>query len=193
MTSIEQRLNLWHLAAQPLLAGVPGDLVELGCFQGATATIFGTAIQRYAPDRHLHLYDHFGVEFHLSGQDIEGKVTANFRAAALPAPIIHRGDFAATVPKELPDQIAFAHIDCGCGGDPDAHRRTVVFLLQHVYPRMPSGAVCVLMDYHDPERCAGPDYNPGVRRGVQEFLTDKMDRVGSLWGGEYAHGCFRKR
>lgn len=191
MTTLEQRMNLWHLATQPLLAGVPGDAIELGCFQGATAAIFGIALQRYGPGRRLHLFDRFDMCFHLTGENILDRVKANFERAQLPMPELHPGDFSETVPAGLPEQIAFVHIDCGFGGPVDPHRRTVIRLLEEVYPRMPDGAVCVLMDYHPPTQ-PGPDYNPGVYRAAEEFFANKPEKVSSLLGGEYSHGCFRK-
>jgi O-methyltransferase len=40
MTSVEQRMNMFHLMDQVLGYGVPGDVVELGCFQGESGVLF---------------------------------------------------------------------------------------------------------------------------------------------------------
>ena len=191
-TTLEQRINLWHLVSQPLAYGVRGDVVELGCFEGRTAVIFAQAIEQLAPGRQLHLFDHFGVGFHLGDQDIEQEVRRNFELAGCAPPFIHRGDFADTVPAALPERIAFAHFDCGFGGDVPAHRATLTRLLTHVYPRMSAGAIGVLMDSYDPEAGDVRNCNPGVAPTVTEFFADKPERIVSLWGGQYAHAFFRK-
>ncbi len=192
MTNVEQRINLWHLASQPLAYGVSGDLVELGCFDGKTATIFSRVMEELAPDRHLHLYDHFQIGFNLTGRDIYQEVLRNFYTTGCKPPVIHNGDFAVTVPADLPAQIAFVHIDCGFGGDPEQHKNTILFLLEHVYPRMPQGAIGVLMDYYDPALCSGGNVNPGVAWAADAFFADKPETVGVLWANEYTHGYFRK-
>ncbi len=192
MTNLLQRQNLWHLAMQPLVVPIPGDYVDLGCFDGKTSVIFSRVLQVLAPDRSLHLYDHFAISFHLTGKDIQQQVSQNFRYVGLPEPVIHAGDFRATVPARLPDAIAFVHIDCGFGGDPLAHAAVLGYLLSHIYPRMSQGAVCVLADFHDPDVRDRPDYNPGVRVAVQDFFADKPEKVSVLLADDYTHGYFRK-
>jgi len=192
MTNVEQRLNLWHLSSQTLAYGVPGDFAELGCFDGKTAVIFARVIEHFAPDRHLHLYDHFRISFNLTGRDIKQELLDNFQIANCPAPVIHNGDFIDTIPKELPDAIAFAHIDCGFGGDVGAHKLTVLHLLQHIYPRMSPGGIIVLMDYYDAATGAKVDVNPGVALAAHEFFADKPEKVSALWANEYTQGYVRK-
>jgi O-methyltransferase len=193
MTNFEQRLSLWHLVSQPLAYGVPGDVVELGCFDGKTAVIFAKVIEELDPARSLHLFDHFKVEFKQQGRDIRARVLEHFQMARCVAPLIHEGDFLDTVPGQLPETIAFVHIDCGFGGNPREHQATIQRLLEHVYPRMPRGAIGVLMDYHDLAQADGVNHNPGVKPAADTFFTDKPEKVGSLWADEYAHGYFRKR
>ena len=191
-TTLEQRINLWHLASQPIAYGVPGDFVELGCFDGRTAVIFARVIEELDPTRRLHLFDHFGVGFHLGGQDVEAEVRRNFEIARCAPPVIHCGDFATTVPTELPERIAFAHFDCGFGGDEMAHRATLTLLLEHVYRRMAPGSIGVLMDYCGPAEGNARNCNPGVGPAADSFFADKPERIVALWGGEYAHAFFRK-
>lgn len=192
MTTLEQRINLWHLAQQPLAYDVPGDFVELGCFDGKTAVIFARALQECGPGRALHLYDHFQIASHLGGRDIREVLIENFRAAACAPPVLHPGDFRATVPAELPERIAFVHIDCGFGGDIDQHRATVFRLLEHVYPRMARGAIGVLMDYHDPAGSGAAGHNPGASLAAQAFFEGRPEKMTAIWAGEYSHGFFRK-
>ena len=192
MTTVEQRLNLWHLAQQPLAYDVPGDYVELGCFDGKTAVIFGRALEESGSGRQLHLYDHFQIGFHLHGRDIKDELRENFRQAGCPPPVLHPGDFRATVPAELPERIAFAHVDCGFGGEVDQHRAMVLHLLDHLYPRMPRGAIGVLMDYHDAALGEGVSHNPGATLAAREFFVGRPEKMIGIWAGEYAHGFFRK-
>ena len=192
MTTVEQRLNLWHLAQQPLAYDVPGEYVELGCFDGKTAVIFARALEESGSGRQLHLYDHFQIAFHLHGRDIKSELIENFRQTGCLPPVLHPGDFRTTVPAELPAQIAFAHLDCGFGGEVDQHRATVLRLLQQLYPRMPRGAIGVLMDYHDPALDEGVSHNPGATLAAREFFEGRPEKMIGMWAGEYAHGFFRK-
>ncbi len=192
MTNVAQRANLWHFASQVIAYGVPGEFVEFGSFDGKCGVIFQKVIDATDPSRRLHLYDHFQFAFNLTGRDIQTELKRNFAAAGASAPVIHVGDFEDTVPDELPEQLAFVHIDCGFGGDPQAHADVVERLLEHAYPRMSKGAVCLLMDYHEAGRSEGPDHNPGAAIAAHRFFSDKPEKVSLLWAGEYSHGYFRK-
>ncbi len=192
MTSLEQRINLWHLAEQVLACGIPGDFAEFGCFDGRTATLFGRLLVEGGGGRRLHLFDHFAVAFHLTGRDIEAELRENFRIAEAGRPTIHRGDFQETVPARLPGLVAFAHIDCGFGGDPEAHRRTVLHLLEHLLPRMAPGAIGVLMDYRHADRHEVAEYNPGTRRAADAFFAGRRETLTCLHAGEACHAFFRK-
>jgi O-methyltransferase len=58
---------------------------------------------------------------------------------------------------------------------------------------MSNGAICVLMDYHDKTvNNIAYNINPGVKLGCDEFLSDKPERIISLYGNQYSHGYFRK-
>jgi O-methyltransferase len=97
------------------------------------------------------------------------------------------------VPAELPEKISFIHIDCGFGGDPLAHKKVILHLFEHIYPRMSPGAVCVLMDYNDPAANGlAQDLAPGVKMAADEFLAGKPESMVALYGNSYLHGYFRK-
>lgn len=192
MTNVAQRANLWHFASQVIAYGVPGDFVEFGSFDGKCGVIFQKVIDATDPMRRLHLYDHFQFEFNLTGRDIQSELKRNFASASASPPVIHVGDFEDTVPDELPETLALVHIDCGFGGDPEAHAEAIERLLEHAYPRMSPGAVGLLMDYHEAGRSEGPDHNPGVAIAARRFFSDKPEKVSLLWAGEYSHGYFRK-
>jgi len=192
MTNLAQRENLWHFASQVLAYGVPGEFAEFGCFDGQAAVIFQKVIDELDPSRRLHLYDHFQISFALTGRDIRQELVRNFEKAQATLPVIHEGDFNDTIPGQLPEQLAFVHIDCGFGGDPRAHEEVVYRLLEQAYPRMSPGAVGVLMDYHEAGRSTGTDFNPGVGVAARRFFEDKPEKMSLLWTGEYTHGYFRR-
>ena len=192
MTTVEQRINMYHLASQVLFCGVPGDFVELGCFTGQTAALFQKVIEHYDPMRILHVYDSFEYMARRIG-NVEDVLIGNFRSAGVKLPKIHKGLFKDTIPRDLPVAIAFAHIDCGYGGDQELQKQRVLHCLKHVYARMSPGAICLLMDYHDPSLTIGGfDCNPGVKRACDEFFQDKPESVCVLYGNDYSHAYFRK-
>jgi len=153
--------------------------------------LFQKVIQGYAPERTLHVYDSFRMKAHVKGS-VKEKLLGNFQTAATRPPIIHEGRFQDTVPSQLPDQICFAHIDCGQGGDVARHKQLVLFCLEHVYTRMTPSAVCLLMDYCDRSLVGAWDCNPGVKLACDEFFKEKSESISVLYGGEYCHGYFRK-
>jgi O-methyltransferase len=198
MTSVEQRMNIFHLAMQVLVYDVPGAVVELGCHAGQTALLIQKVIQCYAPDRRLHVYDSFEGLPDKSTEDgrtpfskgwlstTEDRLKRTFEEHGLPLPTIHRGWFEETLPTALPETIAFAHLD----GD---FYRSILVSLEHVYPRMSTNAVCIVDDYFDPVTSPhGWNALPGVKRACDEFFADKPERMYALYAGPYAHGFFRK-
>ena len=119
---------------------------------------------------------------------------ANHAAIGLALPHIHKGDVFSTVPAELPDPIAFAHVDLGVGGDHELHYRLVTHALESILPRLSSHGVMVLMDYHVPGLTVdGNDSNPGVRQACDAFFLNRPERVITLYGGPCSHGFVRKK
>ncbi len=192
MITPEQRINLWHLVEQVLAYRVPGDFVDLGCFDGRTSAFVAGILARHDPQRRLHLYDSFEHNLGLFC-DTRQALLANFQARQLPDPIIHAGRFEVTLPGELPPVIAFAQIDCGVGGPPEFHAALIKRCLEHVWPRLAPGAVCVVQDYHDPASGSkAVDYYPFIKATVDEFLTPHGVSAVALFSGQYSHGFFRK-
>lgn len=198
MLTVEQAANLYHLLTQVVLLGVPGDVVELGCYEGTTAILLQTTLDQLRSTRRLHVYDSFAGLPPAAAQDgptrfREGdcrttreRLVANFREFGVALPVIHAGWFRDTLPVGLPDRVAFAHLD----GDFYTSTREG---LEHLYPRLSPGAIVVVDDYCDPAVHAVCDILPGVKRACDEFLADKPERVGVLLGGSASHGYFRKR
>lgn len=198
MTNIEQRMNLYHLVSQVLAYRVPGDLVELGCNKGESSVLIRKIIDDYDPARHFHVYDSFeglpaptgpdGATPFYEGQMKTGcdALLANFKRYSLRPPEIHQGWFQDTLPAELPERIAFAYLD----GD---LYESIKLSLECVYPRLSSGAICLIDDYADtsiyPEAW---DLLPGVKRACDEFFSDKPEKMSFIYSALMSHGYFRK-
>lgn len=192
MMTLEQAANLQHLVYSVLLPEVQGEFVEVGCYVGNTSSVIMGVLEAQESSRPFHVYDLFTHA--LSGaMDVRKVFEANFAGIGLPIPAIHAGDVFQTLPAQLPDMIAFAHIDLGVGGGVDMHAALVTHALRSIYPRLSRGAVLVLMDYHVPGvTINGSDANPGVRLAVDAFFKDKPEMPLTLYGGAYSHGYVRK-
>jgi O-methyltransferase len=200
MTTVEQRLNMFHLLGGVLTFGVPGDVVELGSHGGSSAALFQLVLDQFDPARRLHVYD----AFVRPPADV---LLSNFRELGLRTPEVHAGWFSDTLPGQLPERVCFAHIDLGPGRSPAALEDDVRLCLEAVYPRLSPGAVVLLADYCEPDVYDRPGYHfpravlsrrqwhlyPQVKRACDAFLAGKPEQVFALYGGAYSHGFFRKR
>ncbi|MCA9582556.1 MAG: hypothetical protein KC416_12230, partial [Myxococcales bacterium] len=193
MTTIEHRINLFHLVDQVCAYGVSGAFVEIGCFIGETAQVIGTVMKEHGVDGPLFLFDSFEKDFGHSGADLQRVLRQNLERAQLKAPSIVAGRFEETLLTHLPDKIAFCHIDCGFGGDPSLHADVVELCLQQVYPKLSSRAIVALMDYHDGTHASARNSNPGARIGADRFLADKPEKMCAIFAGDGAQGYFRKQ
>jgi O-methyltransferase len=203
MTSVEQRVNMFHLASSVLAYKIPGDFVELGCHAGQSAVLFQKIIEHYDKNRTLHVYDSFEGLPEINPLDgrtplrkgdmatSQEALLLNFSRAGLKPPVIHTGWFENTLKEQLPEKIAFAHLD---GDLYDSIRVS----LEYVYPKLSKGAVCLIDDYSDPALFDSVNDCPGVKQACDEFLHDKPEQVALLYGGYDSnigygsHGFFRK-
>ncbi|WP_421943904.1 TylF/MycF/NovP-related O-methyltransferase [Pedobacter sp.] len=192
MNTIEQRINYYHLLDAILVHNVEGEIIELGCFTGQCAMLFQNVLQQRYSKKQLYLFDSFEIKFSETGS-IEEKLIENFKKNKLKLPILVKGFFQDTLSEKLPSKIAFAHIDCGFGGNPEEHKTILLFCLNEVYKKMSNNAICVLMDYFD-ENINGErnNHNPGVKLACDEFFIDKSEEIVSLYGNQYSHAYFRK-
>jgi len=192
MITIEQRINLFHLLNQVLIYEVDGDVVELGCYTGQSALQIQAILEEHNCSKQFSVFDKFNLDSN-NNKGIKHQLLQNFQNANLKIPVIYDGFFAETLPQNLPEKIAFVHIDCGNGGNPIEHKKTILFCLDQVYPRMSPKAVCMLMDYHEPGKTLkGSKINPGVKLACDEFFSNKKEKVHVLYGNHYSHGYFRK-
>lgn len=192
MSTIEQRMNLWHLATQVLAYDVPGEFVDVGCFNGLTSAVLATVLAAQAPDRALHLYDSFEHRLGLA-EDTKTVLQRHFETNGLPPPKLHEGRFEETLPRDLPECVAFAQLDCGVGASQDVHGPLLRHCLEALWARLAPGAICVVQDYYDPARGADvPDYYPFIKGLVDDFLRPHGVCATALFSGKYSHGFFRK-
>jgi len=197
MVTVEQAVNIYHLLSQVLVMDVPGDVVELGCHAGTTAIVLRKTLDQLGADRRLHVYDSFeglpakspedGVTRFEPGdcRTTEEALVENFQRAGAELPVVHRGWFEDTLPRELPREICFAHVD----GD---FYRSVRESLEQLYPRLARDAIVVVDDYCDPARHDVNNILPGVKTACDEFLQDKPEQMTVLVAGAGAHAFFRK-
>jgi O-methyltransferase len=192
MHTIEQRMNFSLLAMCNLVNEVPGDWAEFGCYNGQSAMVFQKVLDHFRPGVKISLYDSFKAKYALKA-DIKQDLLNNFKQNGLGSPHLVEGNFYDTIPSQLAAQYALVHIDCGVGSDADLHKRLIIHLLSHVYPRLSKGAIVMFMDYHDPEKTLrGQPINPGVKTACDLFFSDKVEKVMTLNGNHYSHGFIIK-
>ena len=151
-------------------AGVPGDIVEFGCYIGTTSLFIRRLLDARCENRNFHVYDSFeglpekrredespaGVGFKAGALTISKKqFVREFQKANLKLPLIHKGWFSDLAADNVPGRIAFAFLD----GD---FYQSIKDSLKLVLPRMSKGGVIIIDDY-------AREALPGVARAVQEF------------------------
>jgi O-methyltransferase len=164
-------------------AGVPGHVVELGCFQGTTTIMMRRLLDALRQDdRELHVYDSWqGVPAPTSEDKPIGDVPLfeegfcmtprkvfdkNFERSGLRPSHVHSGWFSAIPDAEYPSSIAFAFFD----GDMYS---SIIDSFNKVYAKLSSGARVVIDDYEW-------ELLPGVKKACEVFLRDKPEREAEL-------------
>ena len=103
-TSIEQRMNMYHLASQVIAYNVEGDLVEVGCNKGQSSVLFAKVINSFNSSKKLHVYDSFEGLPSARTEDgdaykkgdlatTQDVLLNNFKLHGLEPPAIHKGWF----------------------------------------------------------------------------------------------------
>ncbi|MGV9247256.1 TylF/MycF/NovP-related O-methyltransferase [Streptomyces sp. NPDC003710] len=178
--------------------GVPGAVVELGCYRGAMALWIRSVLDSLGDrERQIRVYDSFqgmpapGVEDsdHLVAGELRSSpddVRATHAAWGKPAPVIHPGWFDETLPKELPDEIAFAYLDG------DLYDSTLTGLTHCVTRLVPTG-VLLVDDYAD--TAVNPrawDGLPGVKRACDAYFGAPSPVTVVVGEGDLAFGRYEK-
>jgi O-methyltransferase len=179
-----------------LAAGVPGHVVELGCFVGETTGLMRRLLDAMGQrDRELHVYDSWeGVPAPVH-QDVpvdpriggfsrgtcacaRANFEQHFTLSGLSLPHVHSGWFAQIPDEEYPAPIAFAFFD----GDMYS---SIIDSFTKVYPKLAQGARVVIDDY-EWERL------PGVKQACQDFLRDKAEHeqvIKNYFGSDLGGGA----
>jgi O-methyltransferase len=212
MMTREKLLNVYHLLSQTLALQLQGACVECGCFRGYTGVLMQMTMERAQEVRELHLFDSFEglpekqeedlcrfpkemqTEDRKDNQRIKKgwfkagveEVMKAFEAFEADKPTVHVGWFSDTIPRQLPDQICFAHLD----GD---FFTSTQESLEGIYPRLTTGAIVIIDDYCDPKWHGRQNALPGVKRACDMVMADKIERVEPLLAGKGFQGWFRKK
>ena len=196
-SNVEQAVNIYHLLTQAILLKIPGDIVELGCYDGTTSILMQKTLDQLDSKKIIHVYDSFEglpeksekdgdtVFYPGSCKTQKEDLIQNFKKHKTKLPIIHEGWFSDTLPKGLPKKISFAHLD----GD---FYSSILESLIYVYPNLSKGAIVIIDDYCDPKIHDVNNILPGVKKACDEFFEDKKEKVGVLLAGGETHGYFRK-
>ena len=152
---------------------VPGDFVEMGCYEGDTSLLLAELLVENHVEKSvkkLWIYDSFEglpeksvFDESMTGENFKrGALAVTKRAvkerflhANLPVPVIKKAWFSGLTPDDLPERIAFVFLD----GD---FYESIRDSLRLVTPRMSDEGILVVHDYTNPAL-------PGVKRAVDEW------------------------
>jgi O-methyltransferase len=155
-------------------------------------------LDQFNSQKRIHVYDSFEglpekskkdgntIFYRGSCKTQKVRLVNNFKRHKVKLPEIHTGWFADVLPKKLPNEISFAHLD----GD---FYSSILESLTYVYPRLAKGAVAVIDDYCDPKIHNVNNILPGVKRACDEFFKEKKEKVNVMIAGSESHGYFRKK
>ena len=147
------------------LGNVPGDVIEIGVYQGDSAAL----LCELFPDRTVYLFDTFcGMP---KTGPLDGHREGNFRNTSVETVEktlskhenyeTHAGLFPDTAAAAEGRTFCFAHIDCDL-------QKSVWDSCEFCYPRMESGGIMMLDDY-------GYGACRGAKVAVDEFFADKPE------------------
>ncbi len=156
--------------AEVVQSGVPGDVVEMGCYRGDTSLLLQRALS--GSGKRLYLYDSFAglplkgpADISPAGQQFKAGALAasrvdlarRFKRAGLRSPVIVKGWFEELDQSKLPLKICFGLLDSDFYSSISAS-------LKLVSDRLAPGGCLVVDDYQS-------EALPGVARAVDEWLA----------------------
>ena len=151
---------------------VPGDLLELGAYQGRTATLLAQMARRLG--RTAYVLDTFeGFDARDMVAHDQGAKVGTFSDTSLEAVRALVGEDSVRFVKgyfpesarDLPTDATYClvHIDCDLYAP-------IMSALEYFYPRMAPGGFIIVHDYSSPSWA-------GAERAVDEFFADKPEGV----------------
>lgn len=184
LTSIE-RMHALHNAVKYIIqAKIAGDVVECGVWQGGSCMNMAlTFLQQGKQDRSIYMFDTYegmtepdAVDIDLLGRSASrlliipeecestkclatlDLVQENMRTTGYPMENIRfiKGDVAATIPAQAPDQIALLRLDT------DWYASTK-HELDYLYPRLAIGGILIIDDY---------GHWGGSKKATDEYFTE---------------------
>jgi O-methyltransferase len=156
---------------------IPGDVVELGCFNGGSSIYVRAVLDALHSQKTFHVYDSWLGVPQPTEEDLfppyqfqKGEIASTrsnfentFTERDLKLPVIHSGWFAEIPDAEYPNQIAFAFLDS------DLYQPILDSWIK-IYTKLSPGAVVLLDDY-------GMMRTPGVKLACDAFLVDKPESI----------------
>lgn len=176
--SRQQLRVILHELERTLEQGIPGAVVEFGCYIGTTSLFIRRLLDTHGDQREFHVYDSFqglpekaiedastaGEQFRAGELTVSKRqFTEVFRKANLALPIIHKGWFSDLSDSDVPREIAFAFLD----GD---FYHSIHDSLQLALPRLHPGATVIVDDY-------AREALPGAAKAVHELLPTRQVRI----------------
>lgn len=155
-----------------LKSNIPGDMVEVGVYQGLTAKL----IHHYIPERSLHLFDTFegftdksvisertNVDYQIQASLFSDTALDTAKRCIAPQNnnvFFYKGYFPESIPDHLSAlRFAFVHLDA------DLYEPTIEGL-KFFYPRLSEKGMIVIHDYNA---------WPGARKAVDEFFLNRKE------------------
>ncbi len=159
-----------------LVAEIPGDVVEFGCYVGTTSVFLAKHLAH--TNKKLYLYDSFeGLPSKTTEDDSpaglqfkEGELLASkkqlilhLKQAHVPMPHITKGWFSELTEVDMPKQIAFAFLD----GD---YFHSIRDPLRLIEKHLVEGAVIIVDDYAN-------EALPGAARATNQWLKSHAGSI----------------
>lgn len=192
MQSREAMLNLHYLLREANLA--IGEVVEFGCYRGLSAVLFQKTLDQLTSKKQLYVFDSFqGLSEKCTSDFVENdekmrpcdyqdnkrvkagffktsqeELLENFKTFEVKEPEICSGWVQETVPSNLPEKIAFIHLDLDLYG-PCLH------VLTHAVARLSPGGILVVDDYSDSKRHGRQNAFPGVKAACDAFFKHPLE------------------
>jgi O-methyltransferase len=191
MMSFDKILNLYYQIIDLIKRKIPGSFLELGSYKGYSAILIQKILSSLEDKRRLIIFDSFqglpkkdpkdlldedstnNQKIFLDNRRInqgwfkssKEVLLENFKLFGVLPPKIIEGWFEDTLPTQLPEKIAFVHLDG------DFYTSTKV-ALENIFPKLVNQGVILIDDYTETDNTL-----PGVKIACDEYLKDKKSRV----------------